>query len=98
MMALPNSSPERVQGLVIGLGLLTFVSVGVAACLALVVVVFWLAVQVVLYLLQAVVETFSSIGLIWVNADPFVKVVILAGLAYGGYRIYQLKRRGKRYA
>lgn len=93
MIIIENANQQRVQGLVFVTGLMTFVCVGVAACLALVVGVFYLVVQLILLLLQLSVETFSSIGAIWVSADPFMKVVILAALIYGGYRVYQWRTK-----
>ena len=90
-----NLDVGRVQGGVVAIGLLTFVCVGVAVCFALVVVTFYFVVQLVLLLLQVIVETFSSVSVTWVNADPFVKLFILVALGYGAYRFYQFRKRGK---
>ena len=90
-----NPDVQRVQAGVMAVGLLTFVCVGVAACFALVAVVFFLVVQFSLIVLQAIVEIFSCIGAIWVNADPFIKLLILVVLAYGVSRFYQLRKRGQ---
>lgn len=84
---------QQGQFTVVAIGLMTFVCVGVAACLALVVVVFYLVVQLILLFLQLSIETFSSIGAIWVSADPFVRVLILAALVYGAYRFVQWRWR-----
>lgn len=89
MIVLPGDNAQRVQGLVVATGLLTFVCVGVAACLALVAAVFFLVVQFVLIVLQSVVEAFGSMAAIWVAADPFIKVIILAALVFGAYKLYQ---------
>lgn len=92
--------PKQAQGqfTVFAVGIFTFISVGMAACLALVVVVFYLVVQLVLLLLQLTVEAFSSIGALWVAADPFTKVLILAALGLTAYRLYQwrMKKKGGR--
>jgi len=90
-----NPDVQRVQGLMVGTGLLTFVCVGVAACFALVAAVFFLVVQFFLVVLQATVETCSVFGATWVNADPFIKLLVLAGLVYGAYRFYQSRKRGQ---
>jgi len=90
-----NPDVQRVQAGVMAVGLLTFVCVGVAACLALVAAAFFLVVQFVLVVLQAIVEMSSCIGATWVNADPFIKLLILAGLVYGAYRFYQFRKRGQ---
>jgi hypothetical protein len=92
-----NPDVQRVQSGVVMVGLFTFVCVGVAACFALVAAAFFLVVQFFLIVLQAVVETFSCIGATWVNADPFVKLLILVALVYGGYRFYQF-RKGRKHA
>jgi hypothetical protein len=89
-----NPDVQRVQAGVMAVGLLTFVCVGVAACFALVAAAFFLVVQFVLVVLQGVVETLSCIGATWVNADPFIKLLVLAGLVYGVYR-YQFRKRGQ---
>lgn len=88
---------QRVQSGVVAIGLLTFVCVGVAACFALVAAAFFLVVQFFLIVLQAIVETFSCIGALWVGADPFVKLVLLVALVYGVYRFYQF-RKGRKHA
>lgn len=90
--------PKQAQGqfTVFAVGIFTFVSVGMAACLALVVAVFYLVVQLILLLLQLTVEAFASIAALWVSADPFVKIIILAALIYGGYRVYQWRTKRER--
>jgi len=70
-------------------GLFTFVSVGVAACLALVLALFYCVVSFVLIVLRAIVEVFATIAATWISADPFLKVLILAAILYGGYRLYR---------
>lgn len=85
----------RTQALSVAVGLFTFVSVGVAACLALVVGLFYLVVSFVLLLFQAIAETFSSLAVAWAGADPVFKVLILVAVAYGVYRLYRYKRGGK---
>jgi hypothetical protein len=96
MMQYMNPLEPRGQATMVSLGLMTFVCVGVAACLALVVVVFFLVVQFILIILQATVEAFESIATIWVTADPFTKVIILAALGYGVYRVYQWRTKRER--
>jgi len=94
MISSQEFTGARVQALAITVGLFTFVSVGVAACLALVVGVFYFVVSFVLLVLQAVVEVFGSVGATWVNADPLLKVLILAAIAYGGYRLSRKQKGG----
>lgn len=94
---LQSLNPDRVQSSVVALGLFTFVCVGVAACFALVAAAFFLVVQFFLIVLQSILETCSCIGALWAGADPFVKVLILAALVYGGYRFYQ-SRKGRKHA
>ena len=98
MIDLSTSNIQRVQGLAVATGLLTFVCVGAAACFALVAAAFFLVVQFVLILLQSIVETFSCIGSTWAGAHPVVKLLILVALVYGVYRFYQFKKRGVRHA
>jgi hypothetical protein len=86
--------PQKTQAMIVAVGLLTFVSVGMAACFALIAAALYLAVQFVLIVLQSVVEAFALMHTTWVTADPFLRLVILAALGYGVYRFYQsrLKR------
>jgi ABC-type Co2+ transport system permease subunit len=84
----------RVQALTMTVGLLTFVSVGLAACLALVMAVFYLVVSFVLIVLQAIAEVFSEMALTWAGANPLLKLIILAAVFYGGYRLYRKQKRG----
>ncbi len=79
----------RVQALTMTIGLFTFVSVGVAACIALVIGLFYLVVGLVMVVLQAITEVFATIATTWASADPFLRVVLLAAIAYGGYRLYR---------
>ena len=92
-----NPDIQRVQSGVVMVGLLTFVSVGAAACFALVAAAFFLVVQFFLIVLQSTLEAFSCIGALWAGADPFVKLVILVALGYGVYRFYQF-RKGRKHA
>lgn len=91
----------RVQSLMMGVGLFTFVSVGIAACIGLVVVLFYLLASFVLLMLQAIAEVFSSMAFIWNTADPFCKILIVGAVVYGSYRLYQSRSRkqgGGKYA
>ena len=97
MLDLSTHDIQRVQSGVVAIGLLTFVCVGAAACFALVAAVFYFVVQLFLIILQAIVETCSMFGATWVNADPFVKLLILVALGYGVYRFYQF-RKGRKHA
>jgi hypothetical protein len=88
----------RAQATIVTVGLFTFVSVGLAACLALVMAVFYLVVSLALVILQAIGETFSTIALTWAAANPLLKILILGAVLYGSYRLYQsrqVKRGGK---
>lgn len=101
-MMQPQDLPDaaRVQALIMTTGLLTFVCVGLAACLALVVGVFYLVVNLVLVLLAGIVEAFAGMAGLWAGADPFCKILVLVLLAYGGYRLWRLRagRRGGKHA
>lgn len=94
MMQYLNPSEQRGQATIVSIGLLTFVCVGVAACLALVAAAFYLAVWFVLVVLQGVVSACGMIGYTWAGSDPFIRLLILAALVYGGYWLYQRRKRG----
>ena len=96
MMQYLDPQKQSGQFTIFAVGIFTFISVGMAACLALVVAVFYLVVQLVLLFLQLTIETFSSIGVLWVSADPFVKIIILAASIYGVYRVYQWRTKRER--
>lgn len=85
----------RVQAIAVTVGLFTFVSVGLAVCLALAVGVFYLVVSFVLLLFQAIGEVFSSLAAAWVGADLVLKLLLLGLAVYGSYRFYRYKRGGK---
>ena len=85
----------RIQAIAVTVGLFTFVSVGLAACLALAVGAFYLVVSFVLLLFQAVGEVFSGLAVAWVGADPVLKLLLLGLAVYGGYCFYRCKRGGK---
>jgi hypothetical protein len=86
----------RVQALTMTVGLFTFVAVGIAGCLALIVGLFWIVINFVLLVSRSIAEAFSGIAAIWTGADSLLKLIILVGLAYGGYCFYQsrMKKRG----
>jgi len=90
-MIMQDVSGARAQAMVVMIGLCTFVSVGVAACLALVVGLFYVAVSCVLLVLQAVSEVFHGLASVWIGADPLLKVLILVAVVYGVSRFW--KRR-----
>lgn len=99
MMQASDLSASRVQALVVTVGLFTFVSVGVAACLALVVGAFYLAVQVVVLLLSGILEACSDLGALWMGADSLVKLVLVGAAVYGGLRLYHhQKTQGGKHA
>lgn len=85
----------RAQAGVVTVGLLTVVSVGVVACIALVITLFYLVVQFVLLMLRAISEVFTEIVFTWSTSDPFLRILILAALVYGGYRLYRWRRAKK---
>jgi hypothetical protein len=85
----------RVQALTVTVGLFTFVSVGLAACLALVVAAFYLVASFVLIVLQALVQVFSSMAVTWAAAGPFGQLLILAAVVYGACRLYRAKKEGR---
>ena len=96
MMESISPNGPRVQAAVVGVGLMTFVCGGMAACFALVAVVFFLVVQFILLVLQSVIEAFAVMHTTWVDADPFIRLVILAALVFGAYKVYQWRlKRGK---
>jgi hypothetical protein len=83
----------RVHAGVMTIGLLTVVSVGVVACIAIIITLFYLVVQFVLLMLQAIKEVFTEITFTWSTSDPFLRLLILAALVYGGYRLYQWRMK-----
>ncbi len=87
---------RRAQASIVTVGLLTVVSVGMVACIGLVFTLFYLVVNFVLLVLQAVVEVVSTISTTWGHADPLLKVLILVAMVYGGYRLYQARAAKKR--
>jgi hypothetical protein len=92
MVQTPPLTSQRVQALVMTTGLFTFVSVGMVACIALIITVFYLLAEFILLMLQAIIEVFSTIAHTWVTADPFLRLLILAAVVYGAYRLYQFKK------
>src|SRR5215469_10193717 len=95
MMIPQDLTDARVQAIAVTVGLFTFVSVGLAACLALAVGAFYLVVSFVLLLFQAIGEVFSSLVAAWVGADPVLKLLFLGLAVSGGYRLYRYKGGGK---
>src|SRR4029434_9376541 len=93
MMQPHNLAGARTQALVMTVGLFTFVRVGLAGCLALVMAAFYLAASLVLWFLQALADVFGSVAPVWTAAPPLLKIVLLAGVAYGVYRLW---RKGKK--
>jgi hypothetical protein len=83
----------RTQAAVITLGLLTFVTIGVTACIALILGIVYLFVNFVLITLQAILETVSMIAATYAAADPLVKFLLFVLVAYGLYRAYRLFRK-----
>lgn len=69
---------------------------GVVSCVVLVLALLWFLVHFVLLTLQAFIETLSIIGATYTAADPLVKFLFLAAIAYGFYRVYcwQAARKG----
>lgn len=91
----------RVQAMMVTTGLFTFVSIGIVACIGLVVALFYLLASFILLMLQAIAEVFSSMALTWNTADPFCKILIVGAVVYGSYRLYQSRSRkqgGGKYA
>lgn len=85
----------RAQTGVVTVGLLTVVSVGVVACIAIVITLFYLVVEFALLMLRATGEAFAEITFTWSTSDPFLRMLILAALVYGGYRLYHHWRTKK---
>jgi len=83
----------RAQAGVVTVGLMTVVSVGVAACIAIVITLFYLVVQFVLLMLHAIGDVFTEITFTWSTSDPFLRLLILAALGYLGYRLYQWRMK-----
>jgi hypothetical protein len=82
---------QRAQAAVVTIGLFTVVSVGIVGCIALVLTLFYLLVSFVLLVLRAIVEAFSGIASVWVNADSVLKLMILVAVVYGGYCLYRYR-------
>jgi len=79
-------TPQR-QAHIYATGFLTIITLGtfavVAACLA----ALWAVVELATLLLTSIVECCSTIGATYTAADPLVKLLILASLAYVTYRV-----------
>jgi hypothetical protein len=76
---------QRAQAAVVTIGLFT------VGCIALVLTLFYLLVSFVLLVLRAIVEAFSGIASVWVNADSLLKLIILVAVVYGGYCLYRYR-------
>lgn len=68
-------------------GLLAIITLGTLALIGLCIAALWFLVELVQFLLIAIVESCATIGQTFSTADPLVKFLILASLAYIGYRI-----------
>lgn len=78
------------QTMVVTTGLATVILTGLAACIAVVCMAFWLLVQVVSLCLQATLETLSSVGATYQAADPLVRFLLLVAI---GSSVYWLVRK-----
>jgi hypothetical protein len=79
-------SPQR-QAHIYASGFLAIITLGTLALIALCIAALWALVELASLLLTATVEACSSIGATYAAADPLVKFLILASLAYLGYRV-----------
>lgn len=77
----------RAQAHCYALGLLVALTLGTLAMIGLVVAAFWLLIQFCALLLSSTLEACSAIGGTFASADPLVKFLILASVAYIVYRV-----------
>lgn len=66
-------------------GLATIVTIGVTACVAIILALLWLIVHIGLLTLQAFIETAGAIATLYATADPLIKFL----LPYAAYRVYR---------
>lgn len=78
-------TPQR-QAHIYASGLLTIITLGTLGAIAACIAAIWAVVELAALLLTVTVETCSTIGSTFAAADPLVKFLILAGLAYITYR------------
>jgi hypothetical protein len=69
-------------------GFSTIVVVGVASCIAIVFAAMWALVQFLLTVLQCVAETIQTIETLYTTSDPFIRLFMLASIAYLVCRVY----------
>lgn len=87
--SIPGFTPRQ-QASIAAIGLVTVVSMGVAACIVIVLALLWLVVHLALITLQAFIETLSTIGATYAAAaDPLVKFLLLVAIGYVMYRVYR---------
>lgn len=78
-------SPQR-QAHVFAVGALVIITLGTLATIALCIAALWLLVELATLLLTVTVEACATIGQTFTAADPLVKFLILASIAYIVYR------------
>lgn len=78
-------TPQR-QAHIYASGLLTILTLGTLATIAACLAAIWGVVELAALLLTATVEACATIGTTFAAADPLVKCLVLAGLAYIAYR------------
>src|SRR5882672_10568100 len=88
-------TPQRAAH-VYALGLVWLLVIGTLATIVLILVALWAVFALAQLLLAATVESSSAISQTFFQADPFVRVLILAGLTWLGYRLIKRMRRASR--
>lgn len=82
-----NLISEKQQADIFARGLLAILGLGTLALIALVLFALWLVVELAALLLNSAVEALSSACVLFSGSPDFVKVVILTGMGYLGYRL-----------
>lgn len=88
-MMIPDTLTPRQQARVMAMGFFTVVFMGTAACIALILLVFWLISQVFLLLIESSIEALSYAGMLYAQADPLIKFCLLACCSYAVYRVFK---------
>lgn len=86
-------SPQRAAH-IYATGATTIILMGTLGCIAACLAAIWALVALAQLLLTGIVETSSAIGGIYAAADPMVRLLLIAGIAYVVYRTTRRAWRG----